>query len=397
LKMLNFSAAALESGHGRAHRVLGGVAVVILFLTISAGSAGRASTAATPLVQVTPTELRLSQPLAALAAGGGRAAFAFCNQLLGVWRPGATGVTRLGPLAQWTCPPPRGLERTYSLAFAGDRVAWSAEAGGNIVTNLLFLVVLGQPHVMTMAADISYCCRSVDPDRERMGDVYGDGGFIAFSSRVKCSDQGAPGCPTSVRTLISQTVWRLRRPPFQGQCVTKSGPCVQLATRNDVLQPLSVDSGRVAVRRVNGALEIRKPNGALVRQFPGLAGLTRGAELIRGRLVVLVPGQLREYKLSTGALLRTRPLPNVSSGGVCGMPPCPTVALQMVDAARGLVAYTLSGKLHLLRLRDGRDRVVATATDARFGDRGLFYAFTKPAPWVSRIRFVRWAALPVQP
>ena len=35
----------------------------------------------------------------------------------------------------------------------------------------------------------------------------------------------------------------------------------------------------------------------LVRQFPGLAGLTRGAELMgANRLVVLVPGKLREYR-----------------------------------------------------------------------------------------------------
>jgi hypothetical protein len=69
----------------------------------------------------------------------------------------------------------------------------------------------------------------------------------------------------------------------------------------------------------------------------------------------------------------------------------------MLDAARGLVAYTLSGKLHLLRLRDGRNRVVAAAEDARFGTKGLFYVYTASAPWVSRIRFVPWAALPVRP
>jgi hypothetical protein len=61
------------------------------------------------------------------------------------------------------------------------------------------------------------------------------------------------------------------------------------------------------------------------------------------------------------------------------------------------VAYTLSGKLHLLRLRDGRNKVVAAAEDARFGSKGLFYAYSAAAPWVSRIRFVPWAALPVRP
>jgi hypothetical protein len=392
---VEISAAAL--GARKRARAGIGLGMVAVLVALGFGVGASARTAAPPLVQVSPSELRLSQPLARLAAEGNRVAFAFCNQLLGVWRPGATGVTRLGPPVQWTCPPPRGLERTYSLAFAGDRVAWIAEAGGNIVTNLLFLVVLGNPGVITIAAETDYCCRSLDPDLERMGDVYGDGGFIAFSSRVKCGDQGAPGCPTSTRTLISQTVWQLRRPPFLAQCVNKQGPCVQLATSNDALRPLSVDSGRVAIRRANGAIEVRKPSGALVRQFPALAGVTRGAELMGDRLIALVPSHLREYKVATGALVRTRSLPNVSSGGVCGMPPCPTVALLMVDAARGLVAYIWSGKLHLLRLRDGRDRVVRAATDARFGDKGLFYAYTAAAPWVSRIRFVPWRALPVRP
>jgi hypothetical protein len=357
------------------------------------------STAApAPLVQVTAKELRLSQPMAAMDAEGKGVAFAFCNQLLGVWRPGAAGVTRLGPSNQWTCPPPRGLERTYSLAFARDRVAWIAEAGGNQVTNLLFLTLLGQPGVITIAATTAYCCRSLDPDRERMGDVVGEGRFIAFASRVKCGDNGAPGCPTSTRTLISQTVWQLRRPPFQAQCVNAPGPCLQLATSNDVLRPLSVDGDRVVLRRANGALEVRKPNGALVRQFPGLAGLTRGAELMgTDRLVVLVPGKLREYRIPNGALVRTRPVANVASGGVCEMPPCPTIKLQLLDAKRGLVAYILNGKLHLLRLRDGVNKVVASATDARFGDNGLYYAYTAAAPWVSRIRFVGWASLPVPP
>ena len=383
------SAAAAKARVG----TLGAAVIVALAVTIGAA----AHTHAPPLVQVTPQELRLSQPLAALAAEGRRVAFAFCNQLLGVWRPGATSVIRLGPPAQWTCPPPRGLERTYGLAFAGDRVAWIAEAGGNQVINLLFLVVLGQPHTMTIAAETSYCCRGLDPDRERLGDVYGSGAFVAFSSRVKCGDLGAPACTGPTRTLVSQTVWRLRRPPYQAPCVNQPGPCDQFATANAVLQPLSVDAARLVLRQANGALEVRRANGSLVRQFAALAGVTRGAELMGNRLVVLVPAAVREYRVANGALVRTRPLPNVSSSGVCGMPPCPMVALQFVDAKRGLVAYIQNGKLHLLRLRDGRNRVVHRATDARFGDRGLFYAYSGAAPWISRIRFVPWVSLPVQP
>lgn len=364
---------------------------------VVAVSAVHAARSAPALVQVNPHELRLSQPLAGLAAAGPKAAFAFCNQLVGTWRPGASGVTRLGPVSQWTCPPPRGLERTFSIAFAGDRVAWAVSAGGNIYSNLVFLVVLSHPHTLTIAAETDYCCRSLDPDPNRMGDVYGDGGFIVFSSRVKCRDLAA-ACTGPPLTLVSQTMWRLRRPPFTAQCVNQPGPCMQLAAAapNATLRPLSVSAARVLLLN-NGVLELRNTSGAITRQFGGVAGVMRGADLMGNRVLVLVPAALRVYNANTGALVRTRPLPNVTSAGVCGMPPCPAAALQMLDAARGLVAYTLAGKLHLLRLRDGRNRVVARAEDARFGSTGLFYAYSAPAPWVSRIRFVPWAALPVRP
>jgi hypothetical protein len=364
-----------------------------------AASVVRASPSAPPLVQVTPHELRLSQPLVGLAAEGRRAAFAFCNQLVGTWRPGAANVTRLGlPVAQWTCPPPRGLEHIYGLACAGDRVAWTDSGGGNSYFNLVFLVVLSHPHTWTVAAETSYCCRPLEPDPNRMGDLFGAGGLIVFSSRVKCGDLGAPSCPGPTRTVVSQTMWKLRRPPFTAQCVNKPGPCVQLTTSapNATLRPLSVSSGRILLLN-NGVLELRNAAGAITRQFGGVAAVMRGADLMGNRVLVLVPAKLRVYNASTGALVRTRPLPNVTSAGVCGMPPCPVAALQMLDAARGLVAYTLSGKLHLLRLRDGRNRVVAAAEDARFGSKGLFYAYSAAAPWVSRIRFVPWAALPVRP
>src|SRR3954471_8673120 len=151
----------------------------------------------------------------------------------------------------------------------------------------------------------------------------------------------------------------------------------------------------VVLLKPGGTLEVMGANGAPVRTFANSA--VTGAELMGGRLLMLVLGHIREYKIQTGALVRTRPLPNVTNAGVCGMPPCPAGALGWVDAKRGLVAYIQSGKLHLLRLRDGRNRIVHGAADARFGDDGLFYAFSGAAPWVSRIRFVPWRALPLRP
>jgi hypothetical protein len=393
--MRGISAAARGSWTARA------LALALLsgaLLALAVGSAHPAPVAAAPLVQVTPNELRLSQPLSGLAASQGRAAFAFCNQLVGLWRPGSTSVTQLGPAAQWTCPPPRGLERIYSFAFAGDRVAWAAAAGGNVVTSLLFLVVLGQPQVLTIAADVSYCCRGSDPDPQRLGDVYGDCGLIAFSSRVKCGDPGSSACPAGApRTVVSQSLWRLRRPPFQAPCVGRQGPCVGIASTTGVLEPLSVGAGRIAVRPANGSLEIRNAAGAVVRTYAALAGQVRAAELMGGRVVALVPGRVLEFSVASGAQVHSRVVPQVSSGGVCGMLPCPPVQLRLVDAARGLVAYILGGKLVLLRMKDGVRRVVGPATDARFGAKGLFYARNGAPPWPARLRFVRWQNLPVRP
>ena len=82
-------------------------------------------------------------------------------------------------------------------------------------------------------------------DRLGFGDQKRTRSETPFASRVKCGDNGAPGCPTSTRTLISQTIWQLRRPPFQAQCVNQPGPCLRLATSNDVLRALSVDGDRV--------------------------------------------------------------------------------------------------------------------------------------------------------
>src|SRR6188508_3652662 len=56
-----------------------------LFLALAVGGPTPGTAAPAPLVQVTAKELRLSQPLAAMDAEGKGVAFAFCNQLLGVW------------------------------------------------------------------------------------------------------------------------------------------------------------------------------------------------------------------------------------------------------------------------------------------------------------------------
>jgi hypothetical protein len=371
-------------------------AVLLAALALVPASARTAATAP-PLVQVTAHELRIAKPVTSLAADNGRAAFTFCNQLNGVWRPGATGIIRLGPLNLWACPSPTGVETIQTLAIANGRIAWALDESGNVVDNYTFVTTLAHPHTLTLVANLAHCCRG-QPDQERMGYVYGDKNFLAFGTRYKCGDNGTPTCPPGSPTgFVNYTAWRIRQPPFTSSCAYSTGPCEQIASSNTTLEPLSVDSGRIVLREANGALVVRAASGALVRTFPALAGLTRGAELMGNRLVVLIPAHVLDLNLANGHVLHSRALPQVPSSGVCGIQPCLPTTLRMVDAARGLVAYLRNGKLHLLRLRDGRDRTVHTATDARFGDTGLFYAYTATGPYPGRIHFVPWRSLPLRP
>ena len=55
----------------------------------------------------------------------------------------------------------------------------------------------------------------------------------------------------------SQTVWRVRRPPFSATCVDKPGICAQLFSVAGAVDPLSVDTGHVVAREANGTLTVR--------------------------------------------------------------------------------------------------------------------------------------------
>jgi hypothetical protein len=92
---------------------------------------------------------------------------------------------------------------------------------------------------------------------------------------------------------------------------------------------------------------------------------------------VLVPGELRDYDADSGTLLRRWPLSDAPSGSDCrpGIPfSCTDSQLRLQDAARGLVAYILDNQVHLLRLADGKDVVIAAGIHARFMNAGLVYA-----------------------
>jgi hypothetical protein len=77
---------------------------------------------------------------------------------------------------------------------------------------------------------------------------------------------------------------------------------------------------------------------------------------------------------------------------VYGDPSCPQAAapLTLGGLSHGLAAYVVDREVHVLRIADGADRVVAPGTLARFMDAGLVYADG------ARVRFVPYERLPLR-
>src|SRR5262249_8675640 len=144
-----------------------------------------------------------------------------------------------------------------------------------------------------------------------------------------------------------------------------------IASTGGPLYPADVDGGRIVAFGDNQTLVIDR-NGQVLTSLPVSPD---AAQLSGNDLVLVVQGQLRHYDVRGASPLHTWPLPNVPSGPVCGWIRCtPQPSLVLNDAARGLVAYTVDGQLHLLRLADGADAVICQASLARFMDAGLVYA-----------------------
>jgi dipeptidyl aminopeptidase/acylaminoacyl peptidase len=348
---------------------------------------------------VSADELKARALIRELAADGDRVAFGSCASIA-VWAPQSRAVTMVRREGLPLCFD--YYYEPYSVALAGDRVAWGIRTHGLRQASSVYVTSLSAGTAVSIASSGDH-----GPDgRDRTGWVLGNKDLLSFSSRKLCEDFPDPGRPTcavnqvSERPILAQTVWRIREPGWPGSCpfasdsrdpMSLAGPCQKLASEPGPLVPHDVDAGRIAAVGDNAVL-ILGENGTRLAEEPVKA---LAAQLSGTDLVVLVQGAFRLYHTASGELVRTWPLPDVPSGGACLADPCRNTRLRLEDVGRGLVAYVLDGKLHLLRLRDGSDAVVAGATAARFGETGLFYAYEAASPWRGRIRFVPFAELPL--
>ena len=390
---------AAAHGVGRAGAAALAVVLALVFASLAAArtDGSRAHRQTTPQ-NVGTHGVRLVAPVNGLAADGKRVAYAFCRELVAWWQPGTRHGSKLGPPANFTCPGPSSPFTVYSVAMSGRRVAWAENYGGIQTNSAIRLADISQPSVLQLVAQQFACCRGnpLPIGEGRMGFVVGQGGVIGFTHWRLCGELGAPACPTGPRVIGDSFVYRVLQGGAATSCPGASWPCMQIATNNGLLGPVSSHSGRFALLYDNGVVRVVDRTGANVRLFPALAGITRAADLWRKHLIVLINANVVDLSIQTGAQLHMRSVPAGPSGGQCFRLPCLTPTLRLEDAARGLVAYTYQGKVRVLRLSDGRDRVVASGTTARFVSSGLVYAYeagggTYPAGlrWVTNARLAQ--------
>jgi hypothetical protein len=346
-------------------------------------------------VEVSPTELKLkTESTIEIAADGNRVGFLSCGWA-GLWTPGQRSIAPATSGAV-PCADSTGLggNRVWGPALAGDVFGYGTACctTSSIASLRIFRVAAIEQANISGPPSLGIGSPSI-------GFLLGHGPLLVFSiwqPGTSCNGPGTP-CPDP----RGQTLWRLPIPFSSGACFAEPGsppapPCVKISAGPAV--PLAVDDTRVVVRRLDGSIAVLDASGHELLTLPLNTGEGTAAAIAGSDLIILVDGALRDYDAITGAFLHEWAMPSVPIGGFCGiyLERCGSPELRLEDAARGLAAYILAGRLHLLRLRDGADAVIGEATAAQLEDEGLFFAYRGASPYKGRIRFVPFDQLAVR-
>jgi Tol biopolymer transport system component len=305
------------------------------------------------------------QAVTALAADGDRVAYITCAGVF-LWAPPDAAATQIAK-PQITDEPCSNFEEMPSVALAGDRVVYVDEYGGNTSNWSARGVSLGPtPGSVVLVSGAETCCLAEM-------EAAGSGGLLVFSSRALVANS-------------RNVEWVIRSAGATG-C-----PCQEIAR---FVQPLEVsspiddvDAGRIVIDRPD-AVRILDSSGEQLLAVPPSAEVQceatfrhcpSFAALSGNDLVVDAGAEFRDYDASTGALLHSWQ-PVTSREG--------RLEHVLQDTAHGLVAYTVNGEVHLLRLTDGADAVITAGSLARFDDAGLVYATG------ARIEIVPYDQLPL--
>ena len=311
--------------------------------------------------QIDGRTLRTTSAVTRLAADGSRAAMAYATGKIELWDEAAKSVTRLGLLYS------TNLGRGFGLA--GDRVAttWIDPAMG-IDTWFVEWATLELPRRMSTGTTLQGwpgpCCSTP------LEHVAGDGDLLVVDGWGPCRISQAQPCATEPKK--NGALYR----------ITGSG-VTELASDAGALTLMAVDRDRILVDRENGTLQLFRGDGTPLHAVTyGPAGLL-GAGLGGSDLVVLTTEGLADYDSATGGLRHVWPAP---------------AGARLADVASGLAVYLVGNEIHVLRLGDGKEKVIRPASTgpvlAQLEETGLIYSFTVDDPrYPGRVEFVPLSAL----
>jgi len=311
-------------------------------------------------------------PVQKLAADANRVAYASCGRI-SAWTADTGATAAIAGAANECFSAFTRAAHVGSLAIAGDRVLWWwADLG------LGFRWSMRTASIGAQSIDIANGSGNLGgTPNDGTGTAAGSGSLLAMSSwKLRYGNNGI--------VVDQQAIERVD----PGGC-----PCPAISGTPGPYTPLDVDQGRIVVSGTNET-RLLTGGGTVLLSVPVP---TLGAQLSGSQLVIAARNQLQVYDSGTGGLTARWPMPASPVGHDCDLyadPSCsygsPQTQVRLEDAAHGLAVYVYAGQVHLLRLSDGADRVVAYGTLARFTTDGLVYADG------ARIWSARYDRLPLQ-
>jgi hypothetical protein len=214
------------------------------------------------------------------------------------------------------------------LAIAGQRVAWIVNQGGNSESDdYLYTSLLAKPTEQKLASALR--------TGEVMGVLTGNwiGGLVGSDSLLAVNRWATDATGTVTTAGL--------------YAISPNKNVKRVASGSSTLLAQTADAGRIAVLRSDGSVGLYSAAGTLLWTVTPTSA--QQVALQGNYLVVLTKTRtLAIYNSNTGSLLKTLPVRGSR------------VSAQNLEVQANLAIYTVARELHVVHLKSGKDRVLAT-------------------------------------
>jgi dipeptidyl aminopeptidase/acylaminoacyl peptidase len=298
-----------------------------------------------PTVALRPSRILRTPTMAEdLAADGGVAAVATG----GAWGCGPVALSTRHGRYRWL-PGSSGCgdgDATYGIVLAGRRAAWMYDQ--ETLSTYLTALVTGTPRSGARElTSVSHYGGTF------LGNLVGDRSLLVYNTWKEVGRAGA---------VKQKKLWRIAGARRARKRLLLAGP--------NAADVVAVDAGRIAVLRRDGRLAILNEHGKRLSAFR-LGWKNVYAVRLTGSQVVVLRGATVEVRDARRGTLKHRWPAAKSSAGI-----------SLEDAQGNFAVYTSGIAIHLLRLSDGRDRLLAIPkqagpANAELEPDGLHYSYNE--------------------